>query len=86
MLDLITNEISEGVFTMTAANGDMLQGSYGGRASSTTDPTVVAFDDVAIIRGGSGRFARASGQFDIHGTADLVTGTYSRRMSGTISR
>ncbi len=85
-VDLITNEISEGIFTMTAANGDVLQGTYSGHASATTDPTVVAFDDVAVIRGGSGRFARATGQFDIHGTADLATGTYNRRLSGSISR
>ncbi len=83
-VDLVTGEISNGVFTMTAANGDTLEGTYSGHGGPTANPTIFAFDDAAVIRGGSGRFARTTGRFDSTGTADLQTGTYERRLSGTI--
>ena len=67
-----------GSFTLTAANGDTLSGTYSG-------PCVGAMcTETALIEGGTGRFADAEGQLDV---IVLVTGpdTYSETASGTIS-
>jgi hypothetical protein len=67
-----------GSFTLTAANGDTLSGTYSGPCLGAT------CTETALIEGGTGRFAGAEGQLDV---TVLVTGpdTYSETASGTIS-
>src|SRR6266496_3994244 len=38
-----TGAVTAGSFTLTAANGDMVFGTYGGQAFPTDDPNVLAF-------------------------------------------
>ncbi len=55
-----TGTVTAGSFTLTAANGDMVFGTYSGQASPPDDPNVLAFEDPGVITGGTGRFAGAS--------------------------
>jgi hypothetical protein len=82
--DPATGAVTGGTFTLTAANGDMLFGTYGGQASPTGDPSVVAFDDPGVITGGTGRFAGASGTANTSGHANLATGEYTGTIAGSM--
>jgi hypothetical protein len=59
--------------TLTAANGDVLRGSNVGTHVSN-GPTSV-FSSVLTLTGGTGRFANATGQWRLEGTADHMTNT-----------
>jgi hypothetical protein len=74
----------DGRFTLTAANGDALTGTYSGGA--TVVGGIATFEDQAVVTGGTGRFAGASGNLVVRGTAVAATMTYEHRLSGTISR
>jgi hypothetical protein len=47
---------------------------------------VASFEDQAVITGGTGRFAGATGQFRITGEGNLAAMTFANRLSGTITR
>lgn len=70
-----------GAFTLTAANGDRIVGTYSGKVFISAE---VAYEQNVGITGGTGRFAGASGDFHVSG---LITGpdTYSQTLSGTVS-
>jgi hypothetical protein len=53
--------------TFTAANGDALTVTQS-TSSSDIGPGLKRFTGTAVITGGSGRFANASGQLDVEGT------------------
>ena len=74
-----------GAFTMTTANGNKLVGTYSGAIGPTDDPNVATYDQDAEVRGGTGCFVSASGKFHVSGLANLATGDYSQKLSGTIS-
>jgi hypothetical protein len=80
-----TGTITAGSFTLTAANGDTIFGTYSGQAGPTGDPSVVAFDDPGVITGGTGRFAGAGGSVTQHGLANLATGEYEGILTGSVS-
>jgi hypothetical protein len=80
-----TGVVTGGTFTLTAANGDMLFGTYSGQAFPTEDPNVVAYDDPGVITGGTGRFAGASGTATQSGLANLATGEYKGTVTGSVS-
>lgn len=67
-----------GEFTVTAANGDTLFGTYSGPCAGDSCA------ESAVVDGGTGRFEGAQGQFDV---TVVVTGpdTYSETVSGTLS-
>jgi hypothetical protein len=67
---------------MTATNGDTLVGSYAGTVAGTSNPNVATYDQHAVITRGTGRFARARGEFNVEGRANLKTGAYSQKLSG----
>ena len=73
-----------GAFELTAANGDTIRGTYSGEVVSIVG-SVAFYEQDAAITTGSGRFARASGEFHVSGEADLATGAYSQQLEGTIS-
>ena len=79
--DPATGAVTDGTFTLTAANGDKVVGTFSGQARPTDDPAVVAYHDPGVITGGTGRFADAAGTMTTSGLANLATGEYS----GTIS-
>jgi hypothetical protein len=80
-----TGTVTAGSFTLTAANGDMVFGTYGGQAAPTGNPNVLAFEDPGVITGGTGRFAGASGSVTQSGLADLATGEYEGILTGSVS-
>jgi hypothetical protein len=85
-LDPATGAVTAGAFTLTAANGDDVFGTYSGQAVPTDDPDVVAYKDPGVITGGTGRFAGAGGVVTTSGLANLATGRYSGTIAGSVSR
>jgi hypothetical protein len=69
--------------TWTAANGDQIFADVAGTA--VVDLPRAAITETHTIRGGTGRFARASGTILIERSLNLVTGVSSADLSGTIS-
>lgn len=75
----------KGTPTFIAANGDRLFGTYTGQVAATLDINVVTYREQLLIKGGTGRFAGASGIFEVKGEANLATGAYSQTLSGNLS-
>jgi hypothetical protein len=73
-----------GTFTMTAANGDTISGSYAGVVASVVGD-LGFYEQDNVITGGSGRFEGASGAFHLSGIANLATLESSQRITGTVS-
>jgi len=84
-LDPATGAVTGGTFTLTAANGDKVFGTYGGQAFPTANPNVVHYQDPGVITGGTGRFAGAGGTMTTSGLANLATGEYTGTMTGSVS-
>jgi hypothetical protein len=85
-LDPATGAVTGGTFTLTAANGDKVFGTYSGQANPTDNPNVIAYQDPGVITGGTGRFAGAGGILTTSGLADLATGEYTGTIGGSVSR
>jgi hypothetical protein len=79
------NGVFVGVHTFTSANGDQLFGTYSGQVAPTADEDLVTYHELLLITGGSGRFAGASGMFEVNGLADLASLTYSQSLTGGLS-
>lgn len=62
-VDLATGLASSGVFQLATANGDMINGSFVGRAQPADVPTGSHFIGLLVITGGTGRFRGATGGF-----------------------
>jgi hypothetical protein len=86
IINLLTLEVTEGSFTITAANGDTIVGSYSGQAAPGDSPTVITYVVSGPITGGTGRFVGATGSITFAGSGDLATGELSETVSGTISK
>lgn len=83
--DPATGVVTGGSFTLTAANGDIIFGTYSGRVAPTGDLNVLAYDDPGVITGGTGRFAGAVGIVTQRGLANLATGEYEGILAGSVS-
>ena len=68
-----TTRTSIGTFQFVAANGDTLTAEFTGQAMATEAPNVTAFVEIAIITGGTGRFAGATGGFRVERLLDVDT-------------
>lgn len=73
-----------GVFTLRAANGDTLSGTYSGEVVEIVG-SVGRYEQDAVVTGGTGRFSGADGGFHVSGEADLASGEYTQELSGAIS-
>lgn len=73
-----------GSFTMTAASGDRIFGSYAGTFTVDGSGTI-HYEQTNTISGGSGRFTGASGSFDVSGLA-FSDGKDLQTLSGAIAR
>jgi hypothetical protein len=73
-----------GEFTLTAANGDQLQGTYSG-VFEPLEPPLFSVDGAFTFTGGTGRFAGATGGGDASGVQNLATGDATVSLLGTIS-
>jgi hypothetical protein len=77
-----------GVIQLVAANGDVIDGSFVGRAEPTDTPNLTHVTELVTITGGTGRFQGATGGFKIDLLLDesnLPTGVTSGSFTGTIS-
>jgi hypothetical protein len=74
-----------GTYQFVAANGDTLTASFNGQATLTATPGVLAIVEVATIKGGTGRFAGATGGFTCQRLYNKITGATSGSFQGTIS-
>jgi hypothetical protein len=75
----------DGVYIFTAANGDIVEADFIGYST----PLALGFvlvEEKAVITGGTGRFAEASGNFTVFRLVDQVNGETIGCFEGTISR
>jgi hypothetical protein len=76
-----------GTFQFVAANGDTLTGAFTGISRPTATPGINEIVETAIITGGTGRFAGATGSFTtdrLFDTANLLTiGSFEGTISTT---
>jgi hypothetical protein len=74
-----------GTFEFVAANGDTLTGVFTGISTPTATPGINQIVETAIITGGTGRFAGASGGFTTDRLIDMATLLTIGSFEGTIS-
>ena len=75
-----------GSYAWTAANGDSISGPFSGSLTPTDVPGLFDNTETAFITNGTGRFANATGTFNLGGQIDLNSGTFSLPwQDGTIS-
>ncbi len=75
----------QGELITTAANGDVLLGTYDNGISYPEGPLIVFIDEFTFVDGGTGRFTYASGGGVEVGSVDFGDGTFTVDMSGLIS-
>jgi len=73
-----------GTYVFTAANGDTLTADFAGQATIVS-PGVIATHEMAVITGGTGRFAGATGTFIADRTFFMATGMTVGSFEGTVS-
>jgi hypothetical protein len=84
-VDITTgNGVATGFYQFTAANGDMLVAAFNGQSTPMT-PEIHHIVETATIKGGTGRFADATGAFTVDRLINVVTSTTSGSFDGTIS-
>ena len=74
-----------GVYEFTAANGDTLYAEFTGLATPTEIPGVLYIEETAVITGGTGRFAGATGSFIAKRLSDPIAGMTVGSFDGTIT-
>ena len=79
------NGTAIGIYEFTAANGDTLTATFSGKATTTAVPGVLYIEETAIITGGTGRFAGATGSFTAERLFDTINGTTAGSFEGAIS-
>jgi len=84
-INLATLAVTNGSFTITAANGDTIFGTYSGQAEAADRPGVIRYLATGPVTGGTGRFEGATGTLTFDGVADLATLVLSETVTGTIS-
>jgi len=82
--NLETLEVTGGTWTMIAADGSTLFGTYSGWGSLTEVPGVVTYRASGPVTGGTGRFLGVSGFLTFDGRADLNTGILSDVVTGEL--
>jgi len=90
LADPLTGEVTDGVYTITTANGDEIYGEYAGNLI-LPDPNPegyqIGYDVTGPITGGTGRFAGATGEITFLGFGyfvDALSGTSEETLTGTI--
>lgn len=76
--------VGEGSYIFTAANGDTLTAEFTGLATLVA-PGVLTTSETAVITGGTGRFAGATGSFTAERTFFVATGQTVGSFEGTVS-
>jgi hypothetical protein len=86
--DLCQNNIPyTGTFDWFAANGDEIYGTFEGYLCPTETPGLYDNHETAEVTGGTGRFANATGHFELGGQLDFATNppSFVLPWEGTIS-
>jgi hypothetical protein len=76
--------VGEGTYVFTAANGDTVTATFSGQGTVLA-PGILSSTDVAVIIGGTGRFAGASGTFTAERIFHVATGAITGTFKGTIT-
>jgi hypothetical protein len=76
--------IGHGSYVFTAANGDVLTADFTGQAT-LIEPGVLSTHETAVVTGGTGRFAGATGSFIADRTFYVATGETVGSFAGSIS-
>jgi hypothetical protein len=84
-VDVTTLEVTDGAFTLTAANGDTIVGSYTGSGAPTATPGVITYAVCGPILGGTGRFAGVGGTVRFDGGGNLGDGTLFDEVTATLT-
>jgi len=74
-----------GFFHWRAANGDKLEGTFDGYLTPSSTPGVFDNHETADVTSGTGRFANATGHFELGGQVDFNTYSFALPWQGTIS-
>jgi hypothetical protein len=74
-----------GFFHWVAANGDKLEGTFAGNLTPSATPGVFDNHETADVTSGTGRFAEATGHFELGGQVDFNTFSFVLPWQGTIS-
>ncbi len=77
--------ITDGVFTIRAANDDRLFGTYSGEQGAVDAEGSAPFGSAFNITGGTERFTSAAGEFQAHGRINFNTGQSSATFEGWIA-
>lgn len=77
--------IGRGSFTLTAANGDRLEGTEEIDYLEPDAAGLFGFTGIRIVSVGTGRFAGAHGSLAVSGSGSNVTGTTDQSHSGRLS-
>lgn len=75
-IHLDTLAVTSGSFTLRAASGDAIYGTYSGRAARERVPGVIDIEASGPVTGGTGRFAGATGRLAFTRSVDLATGEF----------
>jgi hypothetical protein len=74
-----------GTITFVAANGDTLTATFAGASRPSGTPGVILITEHAIITGGTGHFAGATGRFAVERLFEPATGAVTGSIQGTVS-
>jgi hypothetical protein len=77
--------IGRGSFTLTAANGDRLEGIEETGFLEPDAAGLFGFTGTRVVSGGTGRFAGAHGSLAVSGSGSNVTGTTDQSLSGRLT-
>jgi hypothetical protein len=81
----ITTRTYTGTGVFTTANGDTISTEYDGQVTPPDENGRVFFFEDHVVVGGTGRFATATGELNVTGTAD-ATGQIIVVVMGTLER
>ena len=74
-----------GTYDWFAANRDEIYGPFSGQLFTTGTPGVYNNTETATVTGGTGRFANATGTFNLGGQVNFITLSFVLPWKGTIS-
>ncbi len=76
VINLATFEVTQGSFSIIAANGDAIFGTYSGQAfGDPNNPAAFTYQVTGPITGGTGRFAGATGSITFNGAGQFTSAT-----------
>ena len=78
-------EYGNGIITLTADNGAVLNGTYMGLTTLAEPPIYYFKDFVTFVDGGTGRFSFASGEVIDVGSVNFADETFTLHMKGEIA-